>query len=142
MNQRARLDSDTDPVLGDTNDAVDDRFAIESLPSLYLSLQAEFQMLYIESTNVVPAQIPEVEVTDITPDPIPLPVAVGTGLVGLLLLGIGVILVNDRLRPRWWTQADLAGVVGRGARSPGPRRNPGIGTTHRAHASLQFRRWR
>jgi hypothetical protein len=102
---------DTDPVLGDTNDAVDDQFAIESLQSLYLSLQAEFQMLYIESTNVVPAQISEVEVTDITPDPIPLPVAVGTGLVGLLLLGIGVILVNDRLRPRWWTQADLAGVL-------------------------------
>lgn len=102
---------DSDPVLVDTNDAVDDQFQIESLQSLYLSLQAEFQMLYIESTNVVPAQLPEVDVIDITPDPIPIPVVVGTALVGLLLLGIGVLLVNDRLRPKWWTQADVAGVL-------------------------------
>ncbi len=102
---------ETDLVLVETNDAVDDQFQIESLQSLYSSLQTEFQTLYIESTKGDPAQLPEVEVTDITPNPIPLPVAVGTGLIGLLLLGIGVIMVGDRLRPKWWTQSDLAGVL-------------------------------
>jgi hypothetical protein len=104
-------DRGSDPVLVESNDALDQQFQIESLQSLYSDLQVEFQMLYIESTTGETAPLPEVEVTDQTADPIAVPLAAGGGLFVFSLLGVGLIMVDDRLRKKWWTQKDFAGVL-------------------------------
>ncbi len=104
-------DRGSEPVLVDTNDALDDQFQIDSLQSLYSNLQIEFQMLYIESTGSGPAPPPEIDVTDETPDPIAIPLAGGTALIGFTLLGLGLVMVDDRLKRKWWTQNDLNGVL-------------------------------
>ena len=104
-------DRGSDPLLVESNDALDQQFQIESLQSLYSNLQVEFQMLYIESTTGEPAPLPEVEVTDQTAEPIPLPLAAGGGLFAFSLLGVGLIMLDDRLRKKWWTQKDFNGVL-------------------------------
>ena len=104
-------DRGSDPLLVESSDALDRQFQIESLQSLYSSLQTEFQMLYIESTTDQTTPLSEVEVTDQTSDPIPVPLAAGAGVFGVSLLGIGLIMVDDRLRKKWWTQKDFSGVL-------------------------------
>ena len=104
-------DRGSDPLLVESSDALDRQFQIESLQSLYSSLQTEFQMLYIESTSDQTVTLPEIEVTDQTSNPIPIPLAAGAGVFGVSLLGIGLIMVDDRLRKKWWTQKDFNGVL-------------------------------
>lgn len=101
----------SDPVLVESNDALDQQFQIESLQSLYSNLQTDFQLLYIESTSGVTTELSEIEVTDQTADPIAIPLAAGAGLFGFTLLGLGLIVVDDRLKKKWWTQGDFSGVL-------------------------------
>ncbi|HKY47154.1 MAG TPA: hypothetical protein VJQ79_04125 [Acidimicrobiia bacterium] len=112
----------SDPVVVDSNDALDDQFQIESLQSLYSNLQIEFQMLYIESTDNGPPPPSDIDVTDETPDPIAIPVAAGVGVFGFTLLGLGLVMADDRLKRKWWTQNDFKGVLAetpdRGIREP------------------------
>ena len=104
-------DRGDDPVLVDSNDALDDQFQIDSLQSLYSNLQVEFQMLYIESTGDGPAPPPDIDVTDETPDPIAIPLAAGVGVLAFTLLGLGLVMIDDRLKRKWWTQKDFNGVL-------------------------------
>jgi hypothetical protein len=101
----------SETVLVESNDALDQQFQIESLESLYSNLQTEFQMLYIESTSGLTVEQPEIEVTDETADPIAIPLAAGAGLFGFTLLGLGLVMVDDRLKKKWWTQGDFEGVL-------------------------------
>lgn len=104
-------DRGSDPLLVDNSNALDEQFQIESLQSLYSNLQSDFQKLYIESTTDQTVELQEIEVTDVTSTPIPIPLATGTGLVGFTLLGLGLVMVDDRLKRKWWTQKDFNGVL-------------------------------
>jgi hypothetical protein len=104
-------DRGSDPLLVESSDALDQQFKIESLQSLYSNLQTEFQMLYIESTTDQTVPLSEIEVTDVTSDPIAIPLAAGTALAGFTLLGLGLVMVDDRLKRKWWTQKDFNGVL-------------------------------
>ena len=104
-------DRGSDPLLVESSDALDQQFQIESLQSLYSNLQTEFQMLYIESTTDQTVPLQEIEVNDVTSTPIAIPLAAGTGLAGFTLLGLGLVMVDDRLKRKWWTQKDFNGVL-------------------------------
>ncbi|HJU51280.1 MAG TPA: hypothetical protein VJ815_02990 [Acidimicrobiia bacterium] len=96
------------PEVAPSDVDLEDQFRIESLQSLYATLLTEFQTLYIQSIDAAPQNLPEVEVSDETPDPVPPVIGAGIGFAVTLLLMVGGILVIDRLRPRWWTQQELA----------------------------------
>lgn len=101
------IDRTDTPEVAPSNVDLDDQFRIESLQSLYATLLAEFQSLYIQSIDAAPQALPQVEAVDETPDPVAIPLGVGVGFAISLLLVVGAVLVMDRLRPRWWTQQEL-----------------------------------
>lgn len=101
---------DTSPI-AENNTALEDQFRIESLQLLYSSLQQEFQDLYITSIDGETVALPEIDVVDQTRDPMPIAMGAGIGSAAALLLILGSILLVDRLRPGWWTDRDVRGVL-------------------------------
>ena len=77
------------PEVAPSDGDLENQFRIESLQSLYATLLTEFQTLYIQSIDAAPQNLPQIEVSDETPDPIPVEMGAGIGFAVALLLVIG-----------------------------------------------------
>jgi len=97
---------DQDSVVSDTAD-VEGVWQKAALEARYAELQEEFETLYLESLKEGGAQLSPTVVSQRISRPVSLPRGLGVGLLGGFLLGVGSLVVDDRLRKPLWASSDF-----------------------------------